>query len=543
MFCYQCEQTSASGACTAKGVCGKDKETAAIQDALEHALRGLALVTEKAIPAGLAPADTYAFIEESLFSTLSNVNFDPEALTDRVFEAVRRRDAMKRALHAQDPDIVFPEGPATFVPHYNSALVADQGRRHGINHEASSDENVRSLQHTVLYGLKGVAAYAHHAHELGYASEEVDKYHVEALADLARYDEGDLNAWVGKALRCGEMNYKVMELLDKANTETYGTPVPTEVPLGVKKGKAILVSGHDLRDLYELLKQTEGKGINIYTHGEMLPTHAYPVLKQFKHLYGNWGGAWYAQREEFPNFPGPIVMTTNCIREPLESSQASIYTRSGVGWPGVTHLADRDFTPVIEKALEMPGFAEDVPGKTVHVGFMRNAVLSHAEKIIELVKAGKIKHFFLVGGCDGAKPGRNYYTDFVDQSPEDTIILTLACGRYRFYDHDLGTIDGIPRLLDMGQCNDAYSAIQVALALSDAFGVGVNDLPLTLVLSWYEQKAAAILLTLLYLGIKDIRLGPTLPAFLTPDVANFIVANFNLQPITTPEADLAAMLA
>jgi hydroxylamine reductase len=543
MFCYQCEQTSKSTACTVRGVCGKDDEVAAIQDALVYALKGLALVAEKAAPAGIVPEDTYPFIEEALFTTLTNVNYDPEALTDRVREAADRRKRLKAALVATEPGVIFAEGPATFAPAYTSSAVADQGRQHGINAEASTDENVRSLQHTVLYGLKGVAAYAHHAHELGYTDAEIDLYHVEALADLARYDEGDLNAWLGKALRCGEMNYKTMELLDRANTETFGTPIPTEVPLGVKAGKAILVSGHDLLDLQELLKQTEGKGITVYTHGEMLPTHAYPELKKYPHLYGNWGTAWHSQREEFPNFPGPILMTTNCIREPKDEYFGSIYTRSAVGWPGVTHLTGRDFAPVIEKALEMPGFPEDVAGKTVHVGFMRNAVLSHAETIIELVKAGKIKHFFLVGGCDGAKPGRNYYTQFVEKSPEDTVILTLACGRYRFYDMDLGTIDGIPRLLDMGQCNDAYSAIQVALALADAFQVGVNDLPLTLVLSWYEQKAAAILLTLLYLGLKDIRLGPTLPAFLTPDVAKFLVDTYHLQPITTPEEDLAAMLA
>jgi hydroxylamine reductase len=543
MFCYQCEQTSKSTACTVRGVCGKDDEIASIQDALVYALKGLALVAEKAAPAGLVPDDTYPFIEEALFTTLTNVNYDAEALTDRVREAAERRENLKAALAAKEPGLTFAEGPATFAPAYTSSAVADQGRQHGINPEASSDENVRSLQHTVLYGLKGVAAYAHHAHELGYADAGIDLYHVEALADLARYDEGDLNAWLAKALRCGEMNYKTMELLDRANTETFGIPVPTEVPLGVKAGKAILVSGHDLLDLQELLKQTEGKGITVYTHGEMLPTHAYPELKKYPHLYGNWGTAWHAQREEFPHFPGPILMTTNCIREPKDEYFGSIYTRSAVGWPGVTHLTGRDFTPVIEKALEMPGFPEDVPGKTVQVGFMRNAVLSHAETIIELVKAGKIKHFFLVGGCDGAKPGRNYYTQFVEKSPEDTVILTLACGRYRFYDMDLGNIDGIPRLLDMGQCNDAYSAVQVALALADAFQVGVNDLPLTLVLSWYEQKAAAILLTLLYLGLKDIRLGPTLPAFLTPDVAKFLVDTYHLQPITTPEEDLAAMLA
>ncbi len=377
---------------------------------------------------------------------------------------------------------------------------------------------------------------------LGHRDPKVDNYFVEALVDLARYDQGDLNAWIAKTLRCGEINYKTMALLDKANTETFGIPEPTEVPLGVKAGKAILVSGHDMLDLEALLKQTEGKGITVYTHGEMLPTHGYPKLKAYPHLYGNFGTAWQNQKKEFPQFPGAILMTTNCIREPQETYLENIFTTAAVGWPGAAHVENRDFSAVIERALALPGFPEDVPGKTVHVGFMRHAVLAHAEKIIELVKAGKIRHFFLVGGCDGAKPGRDYYTKFVEQTPPDTVILTLACGKYRFYDMDLGNIEGIPRLLDMGQCNDAYSAIQVALALADAFKVGVNDLPLSMVLSWYEQKAAAILLTLLHLGLKNIRLGPTLPAFLTPDVTQFIVDTFDLKPITTPEEDLEAIL-
>ena len=454
-----------------------------------------------------------------------------------------RRDALLKALSAKEPGTAFSEAPVAFEPAATTAELAEQGRAHDVNTEASADANIRSLQHTVLYGIKGVAAYAFHASELGYRDDFVDKYFVEALVDLAHYQEGDLNAWIAKALRCGEANYKTMELLDKANTETYGTPVPTEVPLGAKAGKAILISGHDLLDLEELLKQTEGKGITVYTHGEMLPAHGYPKLKAYPHLYGNYGTAWQNQKTEFADFPGAILMTTNCLQKPQEAYFENIFTTAAVGWPGVTHLEGRDFSAVIERALQLPGFTADVPGKTVHVGFMRNAVLDHAEKIIELVKAGKIRHFFLVGGCDGAKPGRNYYTQFVEQAPDDTVILTLACGKYRFYDQDLGDIEGIPRLLDMGQCNDAYSAIQVALALGDAFGVGVNELPLTLILSWYEQKAAAILLTLLYLGLKDMRLGPTLPAFLTPDVAQFIVDTFNLQPITTPEEDLAAVLA
>ena len=542
MFCYQCEQTAKSVACTVKGVCGKEDEVAALQDALVYSLKGLALVAEKAQALDLVTPDAYRFLASGLFVTLTNVNFDPMAIKGWIDEAVKRREALKAALADRKVTLTLPEGPVTFIPSPTVQELADQGRKHDINTEASNDPNVRSLQHTVLYAVKGVAAYAHHAAELGYSDKAVDAYFVEALTDLARFDEGDLNAWVGKALRCGEMNYKTMELLDKANTETFGTPAPTEVPLGHKAGKAILVSGHDLHDLEALLKQTQGKGITVYTNGEMLPAHAYPKLKAYSHLYGNYGTAWFNQKKEFAEFPGAILMTTNCIQIPPDSYADNIFTTAMVGVPGITHVKNRDFGAVIDRAMVLGGFENDALGKTVHVGFMRNAVLDHAEKIIELVKAGKISHFFLVGGCDGAKPGRNYYTQFVEDAPADTVILTLACGKYRFYDKDLGSIEGIPRLLDMGQCNDAYSAIQVALALADAFKVGVNDLPLSMILSWYEQKAAAILLTLLHLGIKDIRLGPTLPAFLTPDVAQFIVDKFNLHPITTAQEDLHAIL-
>jgi hydroxylamine reductase len=542
MFCYQCEQTARSVACTVKGVCGKEDEIASLQDALIYTLKGLALVAEQAAPEGLVPSDTHPFLAGSLFVTLTNVNFDPVAIKGVIDEAAARRDVVKEALIAKQPGAAFPEAPVSFVPAETVEQLADQGRKHGINTEASADPNIRSLQHAVLYGLKGVAAYAFHASELGYHDPAVDGYLVEALVDLARFDHGDLNRWIAKVLRCGEVNYKTMELLDRANTDTFGIPTPTEVPLGVKAGKAILVSGHDLPDLEALLEQTEGKGITVYTHGEMLPAYGYPKLKAHPHLYGNYGGAWYNQKKEFPEFPGAILMTSNCIQIPPESYAGHIFTRSIVGVPGSAHLKDRDFSAVIEKALTMPGFPADVLGKTVHVGFMRNAVLAHAEKIIELVKAGKIRHFFLVGGCDGAKPGRDYYTRFVEQAPADTVILTLACGKYRFYDQDLGAIDGLPRLLDMGQCNDAYSAIQVALALADAFGVSVNELPLSLIITWYEQKAVAVLLTLLHLGLKNIRLGPSLPAFLTPDVTKFIVDTFALKPITTPEEDLAAIL-
>jgi len=530
-------------ACTVKGVCGKDDQVAALQDALVYALKGLAIVIERSEQDGVpVPAETYHHVAKALFVTLTNVNFDPEAVKAWVDKTVDLRDQLKTKLSSRSPGSKFTEGPATFAPAATVEELAEQGRQRDINSEASPDPDIRSLQHTVLYGLKGVCAYAHHAAELGYHDEVIDKYLVEALVDLARFDQGDLGTWLGKALRCGEMNYRSVVLLDPATTETFGIPVPTEVPLGVKAGKAILVSGHDFLDLKALLEQTQGKGITVYTHGEMLPAHAYPKLKAYPHLYGNWGTAWQNQKKEFPEFPGAIVMTTNCIQTPLDSYADNIFTTTVVGVPNAKHIEGRDFSQVIERALELPGFPVDVPGKTVHVGFMRNAVLAHAEKIIELVKAGRIRHFFLVGGCDGAKPGRDYYTRFVELTPPDTVVLTLACGKYRFYDKDLGTIDGLPRLLDMGQCNDAYSAVQVALALADAFGVGVNELPLSLVLSWYEQKAAAILLSLLYLGIKNIRLGPSLPAFLSPAVVDYIVKNFNLHLITTPEEDLATIL-
>ena len=542
MFCYQCEQTARSEACTQRGVCGKTSGVAAIQDALVYTLKGLALVAKEAEPEALVPSDTYPFLAEGLFTTLTNVNFDPDSLVVWVQEAASRRDALRAALTAKRPGITFSDASVWFAPAATAELLAAQGEEHGINTESSDDPNLRSLQHTVLYGLKGVAAYAFHASVLGYRDPEVDRYLAEALADLAHYRQGDLQTWIAMVLRCGEINYKTIALLDKANTETFGTPVPTSVPLGVKAGKAILVSGHDLLDLESLLKQTEEKGITVYTHGEMLPAHGYPKLKKYTHLHGNYGTAWQNQKKDFAAFPGPILMTTNCIQEPRESYLADIFTSEAVGWPGAVHIPDRDYSAVIERALEMPGFPEDVPGKTVTVGFMRNAVLDNASAIVELVKAGKIRHFFLVGGCDGARPGRDYYTRFAEQAPADTVILTLACGKYRFYDQDLGTIDGIPRLLDMGQCNDAYSAIQVALALADAFKVGVNELPLSLILSWYEQKAVSILLTLLYLGLKDIRLGPTFPAFLTPGVGKFIVDTFGLKAITSPEEDLAAIL-
>jgi hydroxylamine reductase len=410
-----------------------------------------------------------------------------------------------------------------------------------LKSDPSINPDILSLQHTMLFGLKGVAAYADHARILGQEDDKVYSFIHEALAAMLRKDLS-LDDWVKLVLKCGEINLRTLELLDAANTGTYGHPVPTKVPLGAKKGKAILVSGHDLKDLEELLKQTAGKGIYVYTHGEMLPSHGYPGLKKYSHFYGHYGTAWQNQAKEFAAFPGAILMTTNCLQQPRETYQKNIFTCGTVGWPGLAHIGDRNFEPVIQRALALPGFPGDVNGRSVMVGFARNAVMGVAGKVIEAVKGKAIRHFFLVAGCDGAKPGRNYYTEFVEKTPKDTVVLTLACGKFRFFDQQLGDIGGIPRLLDVGQCNDAYSAVQIALALSKAFNVGVNDLPLSMILSWYEQKAVAILLTLLHLGIKNIRLGPSLPAFISPAVLDTLVKTFQIKPITTPDADLKAIL-
>ncbi|MEJ2242308.1 MAG: hydroxylamine reductase, partial [Candidatus Bathyarchaeota archaeon] len=437
--------------------------------------------------------------------------------------------------------LIKQTSPVTFVPKKTLPELIDQGKKEGYKPDQGLGEDTRSLQNILLYGIIGVAAYADHAYILGQKDDTVFAFIHEALS--AVLDKTlDINNLVGLVLKCGEINLRAMELLDAGNTGTYGHPVPTKVPLGTKKGKAILVSGHDLKDLKEILKQSEGKGVNIYTHGEMLPAHGYPELKKYSHFYGHYGTAWQNQQREFKEFPGAILMTTNCLQRPLDNYKDNIFTTGLVGWPGITHIENRNFTPVIKKALEMSGFKEDTNGKMVMVGFARNTILSVADKIVEALKNKNLKHIILVGGCDGAKPGRNYYTEFVEKSPKDTMILTLACGKFRFFNKDLGTIGDLPRLLDVGQCNDAYSAIKVAVALAEMFGVGVNDLPLSIVCSWYEQKAVAILLTLLHLGIKNIRLGPSLPAFITPNVLNLLIKNFNIMPITTPEQDLKAIL-
>lgn len=540
MFCYQCEQTAKGEGCTKIGVCGKEPEVAALQDLLVYALKGLGVVATEARRQGIVDKETNVFTVEALFSTLTNVDFDPERFPPLIKKAVELRERLKGLLKEKGVT-EFKEDAANFMPQNSLQGLVQQGEQVGIKADPEKDPDIHALKWTLVFGIKGIAAYADHAQILGKESDEIYAFVHEGLAKTLRQDLS-LNDWVGLVLKCGEINLKTMELLDAANTEAYGHPVPTKVPLGAKKGKAILVSGHDLRDMELILKQTEGKGIYVYTHGEMLPAHGYPGLKRYPHLYGHFGTAWQNQTKEFQEFPGAIVMTTNCIQRPKENYKENIFTTGVVGWPGVVHIADKDFTPAIKRALELPGYLEDTNGRFVTVGFARNAILGVADKVIEAVKSGAIRHFFLVAGCDGAKPGRNYYTRFVELVPKDSIVLTLACGKFRFFDKDLGEIGGIPRLLDIGQCNDAYSAIQVAIELAKAFGVGVNELPLSMILSWYEQKAVAILLTLLHLGIKNIRLGPSLPAFITPNVLDVLVKNFNIMPIKTPEEDLKAIL-
>ncbi|MCE5244520.1 MAG: hydroxylamine reductase [Desulfobacteraceae bacterium] len=541
MFCYQCEQTAKGEGCTKIGVCGKQSDVAALQDLLVHALKGLALVAVEGRKVGVVDREVNAFTAEALFSTLTNVNFDPARFHSFIARAVSLREALKAKVKSAGGKTESAEEAASFVPASTPEGLVAQGEKVGLKSDAGADPDVQSLEHTLLFGIKGIAAYTDHARILGHEDDAVYAFLHEALAATLNKSLG-LDDFLGLVLKCGGINLRAMELLDAANTGTYGHPVPTPVPLGHRKGHAILVSGHDLKDLETLLRQTEGKDIGVYTHGEMLPTHGYPGLKKYPHFYGHYGTAWQNQQSEFSRFPGAILMTTNCIQRPQAAYTGNIFTSGMVGWPNVPHIADRDFTPVIRKALELPGFQEDLNGKTVTVGFGRNTVMSVADKVIEAVKNKDIRHFFLVAGCDGAKPGRNYYTEFVEKVPRDCVVLTLACGKFRFFDKDLGSILGLPRLMDVGQCNDAYSAIQIAIALSKAFGVSVNELPLSLVLSWYEQKAVAILLTLLHLGIRNIRLGPSLPAFTSPNVLNVLVKNFDIKPITTPDEDLKAIL-
>jgi len=541
MFCYQCEQTAKGEGCTVQGVCGKNPDVAALQDLLVYALIGLSQVAVAGRKVGVSDKEVNVFTLQATFSTLTNVDFDPARFVIWINDTVKHREALKAKVKAAGGKVDFSGPAATLTPAATLDELVKQGEQLGIKTIPAPDADALSLKHILLFGTKGVAAYADHAQILGQEDEKVYAFVHEALAAMVdpKLAVPDL---IPMVMKCGEMNLRAMELLDAGNTGRYGHPVPTKVPLGAKKGKAILVSGHDLADMEMILKQTEGKGITVYTHGEMLPTHAYPGLKKYAHFYGHFGTAWQNQHKEFAQFPGAIIMTTNCIQKPQEVYQDHIFTTGLVGWPGVKHLADKNFGPAIDKALSLPGFPEDTDGRSVMVGFGRNTVMGVAGQVIEAVKNKAIRHFFLVGGCDGAKASRNYFTEFVEKTPKDTVVLTLACGKFKFFDKQLGDIGGIPRLLDVGQCNDAYSAIQIAVALANAFGVGVNDLPLSLILSWYEQKAVAILLTLLYLGIKDIRLGPSLPAFVTPNVLDFLVKSFNIKPITTADEDLKAIL-
>lgn len=526
MFCFQCEQTAGCTGCTGKaGVCGKRADTAGLQDKLTGALIGLARATE----GDTKPSDsTYRTIIEGLFTTITNVSFDDEA--------IRRQIALAESEKAK------------LVPMCGScAHICGRNGNYDMALLWNDNEDIRSLKSLILFGLRGMAAYAYHALMLGYSDDEVNRFFCEGLRAVG--EDLGMEQLLPIVLNVGEINLKCMALLDKANTETYGTPAPVTVSMKIEKGPFIVVTGHDLKDLRLLLEQTEGKGISIYTHGEMLPAHAYPELKKYPHLKGNFGTAWQNQQKEFDAIPGALLFTTNCLMPPKPSYADRVFTTEVVAFPNAVHIGeDKNFTPVIEKALELGGYPADKEftgingGSQVTTGFGHGTILSVADKVVEAVKAGAIRHFFLVAGCDGAKPGRNYYTEFVKQAPKDTIILTLACGKYRFNDLDLGEIGGLPRLMDMGQCNDAYGAIQVAVALANAFGCGVNDLPLSYVLSWYEQKAVCILLTLLHLGIKNIRLGPSLPAFLSANVLTYLVEHYGIAPITTPEQDIAELM-
>lgn len=544
MFCFQCEQAAKGSGCTVLGVCGKDPNTAALQDLLVYAVEGVSVYAHQARRSGAADSEIDRFVCDALFTCVTNVNFDPQRMEKWLQQA---GEIKKRAQK------LVPENAAAAAQRQNNgaagwepAKTLDALILHGAQISISRRLNelgpdITGLQELLLYGLKGTAAYAVHARRLGEEKEEVYAFFHEALAYLAQSGQ-TADQLLDLSLRCGAVNLTVMEMLDRAHTAHFGHPIPTSVRISPVKGKAILVSGHDLGDLEALLKQTEGSGINVYTHGEMLPAHGYPALKKFKHLVGNYGGAWQDQQREFAEFPGAVLLTTNCIQKPLPSYQQRIFTSGLVAWPGVQHVEGSDFAPVIAAAQAEAGFNADLPEQTIVVGFGHHAVLGVADKVVDAVKKGLIKHFFLIGGCDGAKSGRNYYTEFARSVPRDAVILTLACGKYRFNKEDFGEIAGIPRLLDLGQCNDAYSAIKIAVALGQAFSCGVNDLPLSLILSWYEQKAVCILLTLLHLGIRNIRLGPTLPAFLTPGLVGVLAEKFNLMPITAPEADLAACL-
>ena len=543
MFCYQCEQTAGGKGCTKMGVCGKTPEVAALQDLLIYQIKGISCYAKELVEKGEnVDKDIVSFIEDTLFTTLTNVNFD----ADVHVEMLKKSQKIKEALRSKVGSIKNNTDHATYNLSDTKAEMLKDAKKAGIMYDQNLDPDIRSLRQTIIYGLKGISAYGHQARALGYYDDQVDNFYVRAL-EATTDDNLDVEELIRWTMRTGDMSVAVMKKLDEANTTVYKNPSPQKVNNHVKKGPFIIVSGHDLKDLDMLLKQTEGKGINIYTHGEMIPSHGYPELKKYPHLVGNFGGAWQDQQKEFDDIPGCILMTTNCLMRPRETYKDRIFTTSVVGWDGVKYIGKKedgtkDFSEIIDKALELGGYKEDQEPHEILVGFGHHATLSHAETIVNAVKEGKIRHFFLIGGCDGARPGRNYYTEFAKKVPKDCVILTLACGKYRFNKLEFGEVAGLPRLLDVGQCNDAYSAVRIATALADAFDTDVNGLPLSLIISWYEQKAVADLLALLSLGIKGIYLGPTLPAFLSPNVLQYLVDTFDLRLISTPDDDLKSCL-
>ena len=543
MFCYQCEQTAGGKGCTKLGVCGKTPEVAGLQDLLIYQLKGISCCQKVLMmDRGEKPAeDIVGFVENVLFTTLTNVNFDAAVHVELLRQSQQIKEQLRQAV-GEAPEVaqVSYNLPETQAKMLRDAPMA------GIMYDRDLDPDIRSLRQTILYGLKGISAYGHQARELGFHSEQVDAFYflsLEAITDDTLSVE-ELIRWT---MRTGEIALEVMKVLDDANTQTYENPSPQMVNTRLKKGPFIIVSGHDLKDLEELLQQSEGSGVNIYTHGEMLPCHGYPGLKKYKHLAGNFGGAWQEQQKQFDNLPGCILMTTNCLMRPRESYKDRIYTTNVVGWDGVKFIprkenGEKDFSEIIAQAKALGGYPEDAPPHEILVGFGHHATLEHAEEIVAAVKAGKIRHFFLIGGCDGARPGRNYFTEFAKLVPQDCVILTLACGKYRFNKLDFGTVAGLPRLLDVGQCNDAYSAIKIATALSDAFDTNVNCLPLSMIISWYEQKAVAVLLALLSLGIQNIYLGPELPAFFSPNVLQYLADTFQIHQISEPQDDIKTCL-
>ncbi|WP_315167365.1 hydroxylamine reductase [Metaclostridioides mangenotii] len=543
MFCYQCEQTAGGKGCTKVGVCGKTPDIACMQDLLIYQLKGISSYAMLLIEKGeKIDKDIVSFVENSLFTTLTNVNFDGDAHE----KMLRKSQEIKQSLREKCGESLSDNEYASYDLSENRNQMLEDSIRAGIMFDQILDADIRSLRQTILYGLKGMSAYSHQARALGFYSDQVDEFYFRALKAIID-DDMALKDLITFTMKTGEIAVACIQKLDEANTTTYKNPKPQKVNVKLKKGPFIVVSGHDLKDLEMILKQTEGKGINIYTHGEMIPCHGYPELNKYKHLAGNFGGAWQDQQKEFDNIPGCVLMTTNCLMKPRDSYKDRIFTTSVVGWDGLKYIGksengEKDFSEIIEKALELGGYSEDQEPHEILVGFGHEATLSNAPAIIDAVKSGKLKHFFLIGGCDGARAGRNYYTDFAKQVPKDCIILTLACGKYRFNKLDFGEVAGLPRLLDIGQCNDAYSAVKIALALADAFDTDVNGLPLSIILTWYEQKAVADLLALLSLGIKDIYLGPTLPAFISPNVLQYLVDTFNLNTISTPEKDLATCL-